>query len=154
MNQQRRKALKVGGGLGVFGLLVAAGLIRPGAAWADERGAFQAKTLQDALKALGAVRPEMSASIRIDVPDIAENGALVPVSVTSDIPKTERVSILVEKNPFPAATTFTFPEGTLPEVQTRLKMSETSDIYVVVEAEGKLYMNRKSVMVTLGGCAV
>lgn len=154
MDRQRRKALKAGAGLGLWSLLLTAGLVSPSAVWAQDRGMFRAKTLREALEALGEARPAMHEGVHIDAQEIAENGALVPIGVRSDIPGTERISVLVEHNPSPGATTFSFPEGTLPEVQTRLKLSETSDVYVVVEAEGKLYMNRKRVVVTLGGCAV
>ncbi|QDF96277.1 thiosulfate oxidation carrier protein SoxY [Azoarcus sp. DD4] len=153
MNHQRRDVLKAGGSLGLFGLLVAAGLIRPEvaeAAW--NKGAFDAKTLDEAFAALGAGKPADSADIQITAPDIAENGAVVPVGVVSNLPKTEQIAILVEKNPFMLAANFEIPAGTVADIQTRIKMGQTSDVYALVKADGKFVVARKEVKVTLGGC--
>lgn len=152
MNHQRRGALKTGGGLGIFGMLVAAGLIKPGSALARDPKVFEAKSMDDALAALGAGKPEVSDQVQIVAPDIAENGAVVPVGVNSALPGTESVSIMVEKNPNMVAANFAFPEGTMGEVQTRIKMGQTSDVYAVVKADGKYYMAKKEIKVTLGGC--
>lgn len=153
MNHQRRDVLKAGGSLGLFGLLVAAGLIRPEvaeAAW--NKGAFDAKTLDEAFAALGAGKPADSADIQITAPDIAENGAVVPVGVVSNLPRTEQIAILVEKNPFMLAANFEIPAGTVADIQTRIKMGQTSDVYALVKADGKFVVARKEVKVTLGGC--
>ncbi len=153
MDQQRRDTLKAGGGLSVFGLLVAAGMIRPAlaqAAWNKE--AFDAKSLDVAFGAIGAGKPAESAEIAITAPDIAENGAVVPVGVVSNLPGTEQIAIMIEKNPNMLAASFTIPAGTMAEVQTRVKMGQTSDVYAVVKADGKFYMAKKEVKVTLGGC--
>lgn len=152
MNHQRRDALKTGGGLGVFGMLMAAGLIKPGSALARDQKVFDAKTIDDALAALGASKPTASDAVSIVAPDIAENGAVVPVGVTSTLPKTESVTIMVEKNPNMVAANFTFPDGTMGDVQTRIKMGQTSDVYAIVKADGKYYMAKKEIKVTLGGC--
>ncbi|AWI77939.1 thiosulfate oxidation carrier protein SoxY [Parazoarcus communis] len=153
MNNQRRETLKAGGGLGMLGLLAAAGLIKPElaeAAW--NKGAFDAKTLDAAMSAMGAGKPVESADVQIAAPDIAENGAVVPVGVVSNLPKTEQISIMIEKNPNMLAASFDIPAGTLPDVQTRVKMGQTSDVYAVVKADGKFYMAKKEIKVTLGGC--
>jgi len=153
MNHQRRDTLKAGSGLGVFGLLVAAGMIKPElaqAAWNKE--AFDAKTLDAAFGVIGAGKPAESGDVVITAPDIAENGAVVPVGVVSNIPKTEYVAIMIEKNPSMMAASFTIREGTVADVQTRVKMGQTSDVYAVVKADGKFYMSKKEVKVTLGGC--
>ncbi|PLX71929.1 MAG: thiosulfate oxidation carrier protein SoxY [Azoarcus sp.] len=153
MNNQRRETLKAGGGLGVLGLLAAAGLIKPElaeAAW--NKSAFDAKTLDTAMSAMGAGKPAESADVQITAPDIAENGAVVPVGVVSNLPNTEQISIMIEKNPNMLAATFDIPAGTLPDVQTRVKMGQTSDVYAVVKADGKYYMAKKEIKVTLGGC--
>ena len=153
MNHQRRDTLKAGSGLGVFGLLVAAGMIKPElaqAAWNKE--AFEAKSLDAAFGVIGAGKPAESGDVVITAPDIAENGAVVPVGVVSNIPKTEYVAIMIEKNPNMLAASFTIPEGTVADVQTRVKMGQTSDVYAVVKADGKFYMSKKEVKVTLGGC--
>ena len=153
MNNQRRDTLKAGSGLGMLGLLAAAGFIKPElahAAW--NQAAFDAKNMDAAFGAFNAGKPAESADVVITAPDIAENGAVVPVGVVSNIPKTEYVAIMIEKNPNMLAASFTIPEGTVADVQTRVKMGQTSDVYAVVKADGKFYMSKKEVKVTLGGC--
>ncbi len=153
MNHQRRDTLKAGSGLGVFGLLVAAGMIKPElaqAAW--NKAAFEAKTLDAAFGVIGAGKPADSGDVVITAPDIAENGAVVQVGVVSNIPKTEYIAIMIEKNPNMMAASFTIPDGTLADVQTRVKMGQTSDVYAVVKADGKFYASKKEIKVTLGGC--
>lgn len=153
MNHQRRDALKTGGGLGVLGMLVAAGVIKPSVALARDQAVFDAATLDEAFNALGADgAPEVSDQIELVAPDIAENGAVVPVGVVSNIPNTEMISIMIEKNPNMVAANFNIPEGTMGDVQTRVKMGQTSDVFAVVKADGKYYMAKKEVKVTLGGC--
>jgi sulfur-oxidizing protein SoxY len=153
MNMQRREALKAGGGLGLFGLLAAAGLITPSQARAEwNKSAFDAKTIEETLKALGATGAQNSTDIQITAPDIAENGAVVPLVVTSTLPGTDLIAILVEKNPNTLAATFAIPAGTEPFVSTRVKMGETSAVYAAVRANGKWVMTSKEVKVTLGGC--
>jgi sulfur-oxidizing protein SoxY len=153
MNSQRREALKSGGALGLFGVLVAAGLITPEvaqAAW--DKAAFDAKTMDDALKALGAGKPADSKDVQINAPDIAENGAVVPVAVKSTLPGTEFIAILIEKNPSMLAASFTLPEGTAADISTRVKMGQTSNVFALVKAGGSFYMTTKEIKVTLGGC--
>ncbi|WP_068803482.1 thiosulfate oxidation carrier protein SoxY [Thauera phenolivorans] len=153
MNNQRRDTLKAGGSLGMLGLLAAVGLIKPEmaqAAW--NKDAFDAKDMDAALAAVGAGKPAESAEISITAPDIAENGAVVPVGVVSKLPKTEYIAIMIEKNPAMLAASFTLPEGTAADVQTRVKMGQTSNVFAVVKADGKFYMTKKEVKVTLGGC--
>lgn len=155
MNQQRRRALKAGSGVGVYALLMAAGLISPEqarAAWSTNQGAFTARKVSDALAALGADNPADSAELQITAPDIAENGALVPIGVASKIANTESIAILVDKNPAKLAAIFTIPAGTLADVHTRIKMGQTSDVYALVKAEGKFYLAKREVRVTIGGC--
>ena len=153
MNLQRREALKAGGGLGLFGILAAAGLITPGQARAEwNKSAFDAKTIEETLKALGAGTPANSADVQITAPDIAENGAVVPVGVVSALAGVEAIAILIEKNPNPLAASFVLPAGTEATVQTRVKMGQTSDVYALVRAGGKFFMAKKEIKVTLGGC--
>jgi sulfur-oxidizing protein SoxY len=153
MNVQRREALKAGGGLGLFGLLAAAGLITPEQARAEwNKSAFDAKTIEETLKGLGAGKPESSTEIQLTAPDIAENGAVVPVGVVSTLAGVEAIAILVEKNPNPLAASFTLPAGTEAYVQTRVKMGQTSDVYALVKVGGKFLMTKKEIKVTLGGC--
>lgn len=153
MNVQRRQALRAGGALGLWGMLVTAGVMSPGVAQARERAIFDTETPAEAYRALGLdSAPQMSEQIELVAPDIAENGAVVPIGVISEVPGTEKITLLVSNNPNMAAARFAIPAGTLPEVQTRLKMSETSNVIAVVEAEGRFYMTRKEVRVTIGGC--
>lgn len=154
MNPQRRDVLKAGSGLGLLGLLAAAGLILPGAARADgPRRAFDAGTLAEALEALGAVRAANSRDIRITGPEVAENGAAVPLGISASLPGAERLAILVEKNLNPLVASFILPEGTEAHVQTRVRMAQTSDVIALVKAEGGFYMAAREIRVTIGGCS-
>jgi sulfur-oxidizing protein SoxY len=151
----RRDVLKTGGGVTLLTLLAAAGWLAPGAARAQawNKAAFDAKTLADTTKALGAGTPAQSKDITfVSTPDIAENGAVVPIGIASAIPKTESIAILVEKNPSMLAASFDIPAGTDPAVSTRVKMAETSNVYALVKADGKYYVASKEIKVTLGGC--
>ena len=153
MNLQRREALKAGGGLGLLGLLAAAGLITPGQARAEwNKAAFDAKTVEETLKALGAGTPANSADVQLTAPDIAENGSVVPVGVVSTLAGVEAIAILIEKNPNPLAASFVLPAGTEATVQTRVKMGQTSDVYALVKVGGQFLMAKKEIKVTLGGC--
>lgn len=125
--------------------------LRALAEWTRPVQAFQAKTLQDALAALGGPA-QRSSDIAFNSPEIAENGAVVPVGIQSGIPGTEQIAILVEQNPSPLAAVFDIPEGTEPTVNTRVKVSKTSRLYVAVKAQGKLYLTSRETKVTLGGC--
>jgi len=152
MNHSRRKALKAGAGL--LALLAAAGVIRPGEVFAAEwnKAAFDMKTLAEALRALGAGSPAASEAILIRAPDIAENGAVVPIAVESRLPGTESITLLIEKNPQPLAASFGIPAGTEANVSTRVKMGQSSDVYALVQAGGKYFVAKKEIKITLGGC--
>lgn len=153
MNSGRRNVLKGTGGAAVLGLAMAAGLFKPGSAWADwNKAAFDTKSLNDAVKALGGATAVESKDITIASPDIAENGAVVPFTISSKLPKTETMAVLVEKNPNILAANFTIPDGTEPWVNTRVKMGQTSNVIALVKADGKYYYASKEVKVTLGGC--
>ena len=153
MNQNRRKFVKVSG---VLGLMAAAGLITMEEARAQQaawnKAAFEAKSVEDTVKAIGGSTPAQSADVAITAPDIAENGAVVPVAVASKLPNTQGIYILVEKNPNTLAAAFTIPAGTEPTVSTRIKMGQTSNVHAVVKADNKFYVASKEVKVTLGGC--
>jgi len=153
MNQQRRDVLRLGTALG---LAVAAGLLRPEQAWAAQeewnKEAFAGKSVDDVIKSFGGQGAADSDQVTLVAPDIAENGAVVPVGASSKLPKTEQISILIPKNPNALAASFNIPEGTEPEVSTRVKMGQTSDVYALVKADGKFYMTHKEIKVTLGGC--
>ena len=155
MDMHRREVLKTGGGVTLFTLLAAAGFLKPGDALAQawNKNAFEAKTLDEVMKALGGGAPAQSKDIAfVQTPDIAENGAVVPIGVSSSVPKTESIAILVEKNPSALAAVFDLPAGTEPTVSTRVKMGQSSNIHALVKADGKYYVATKEVKVTLGGC--
>lgn len=154
MDQTRRNVLRAGGGASLFALLAAAAMLQPGTALAADRNqkAFEAKNLKDALDALGAGSPINSNDIVMTAPEIAENGAVVPIGAVSKIPGTESIAILIAKNPTALAASFDIPAGTEPAVSTRVKMAETSEVHVLVKAQGKYYMTKKEIKVTIGGC--
>ena len=154
MNLTRRSVLKAGGGASLFAVLATAGMLRPDAALAADwnQKAFDAKNLKDAFEALGAGVRIDSADIVMTAPEIAENGAVVPIGVSSKLPGTESIAILIAKNPNPLAAGFDIPAGTEPGVMTRVKLAETSDVHVLVKAQGKYYVTKKEIKVTIGGC--
>ena len=157
MNSGRRTVLQGTGGMAVLALAGAAGLFKPGSAFAQGAGwnkaAFDTKSLNEAAKALGGGAPTESKDIAFEnTPDIAENGAVVPFTITSKIPKTESIALLVEKNPNILVANFSIPEGTQPWVNTRAKMGQTSNVIALVKADGKFFYTVKEVKVTLGGC--
>jgi sulfur-oxidizing protein SoxY len=151
MNQNRRDMLRI---TSVLGLAITAGLLKPADVFAAEwQGkVFEAKSLEDAIKALGGDKFAVSKDVTVNGPDIAENGAVVPVSVTSAAPNTEFIAILVEKNPTPLSASFNIPAGTEPSVSTRVKMGGTSNVHALVKADGKWLIASKEIKVTLGGC--
>jgi len=107
--------------------------------------------LDDVFKILSSGSPEKSAAVTLNAPDIAENGAVVPVGISTTL-KVEQMAILVEKNPSALAAQFFIPAGSDPFVTTRIKMGQTSNVYGLVKADGKWLMAVKEVKVTLGGC--
>jgi sulfur-oxidizing protein SoxY len=120
------------------------------AAWNEQ--AFGAKTAADALKNIGASAAAPSKDIMIEAPQIAENGAVVPIEISSNIPGTTSIAVVIEKNPFPLAGKFDFKEGALPFVKLNVKMGETSDVRVVAVAGGRQYVATREIKVTIGGC--
>ena len=150
MHHTRRSMMKAGGALGIAALFGAT-LLKPVHA-ARNDNAFQAKSTVDAMRSLGMGNAEETRDIVIRAPDIAENGAVVPIDVTSNIPGTTRIAVFIEKNPFPYTGSFDFLAGSVPFVHLRAKMGETSPVRVVVEANGKFYTAAKEVKVTIGGC--
>ena len=145
--------LKRRGLLHAAGALLLAGLLKPVAALAAwNKAAFSSKTSADALKSLGTPGAEASGAIVIEAPEIAENGAVVPIEVTSKIPGTTSIAVLVDKNPYPLVAKFEFSEAAAPFVKINAKMGETSDVRVVATAGGKHYQATKEIKVTIGGC--
>lgn len=114
--------------------------------------AFKAKNEADALKVLYGRSAEPSDKITLDAPEIAENGAVVPIAISSGLPKVTGIAVLVLENPNVLAAAYKIPDGTEPSVSNRLKMAKTSKVVAVVESNGKLYSASKDVKVTVGGC--
>ena len=129
------------------------GVLRPLAALAAwNKEAFGAKTPGDALKNLGIGAATPSDQVKIDAPQIAENGAVVPIEISSTVPGTSALIVMIEKNPFPLTARFDFKEGALPFVKLNVKMGETSNVRVLAEAGGKHYVATQEIKVTIGGC--
>jgi sulfur-oxidizing protein SoxY len=153
MNLQRRAALKHSAT--VAALLAGAGWLPAARAQggAFNRAAFDAKSLADAVKALGAAAPVESKDITLTAPDIAENGAVVPLGAATTIAGARRLLLLVEKNPNTLAAAFDVSDAVEPSFSTRVKMGQTSNVYAVaITADNKAFFAQKEVKVTLGGC--
>jgi sulfur-oxidizing protein SoxY len=148
MNANRRTALKTTGALAT---LVSLGIVTPAQAQSAGRAGFEAKNLADALKVVGGAAAAND-QVSIVSPDIAENGAVVPVGAVSKLPNTTEIHLLVEKNPTPLVASFMVPAGTTADIQTRVRMGQSTNVLAVVKADGKLYSATKETKVTLGGC--
>jgi len=120
------------------------------AAWNEP--AFAAKTAADALKGIGVSAASPSKDIVIDAPQIAENGAVVPIEISSNVPGTSAIAVVIEKNPFPLAGRFEFKEGAVPFVKLNVKMGESSDVRVIAFAGGRQFSATREIKVTIGGC--
>ncbi|MCB1752736.1 MAG: thiosulfate oxidation carrier protein SoxY [Gammaproteobacteria bacterium] len=151
---KRRILLKGSLSASALGVAVATGLLTPGrllAAWPDK--AFAAKALPDMLQALfGDGNTEEGGDINIKAPDIAENGAVVPVTISTGIAGAESISVIAINNPAPLVASYNLGDGTEGFVSTRIKMGKSGDVVAVVKAGGKLYSAKKEVKVTIGGC--
>jgi sulfur-oxidizing protein SoxY len=148
--QNRRETLKQS--LAVAGLLGATGLF-PGEAFAFNKTAFDARNVNDAVKAYCAGAPVESKDVSLTAPDIAENGAVVPMAVASTLPNLKHLLVLVEKNPSSLVAKFDVSDAVEPSFSTRSKMGQTSDVYAVaITKDNKAFFTKKEVKVTLGGC--
>jgi sulfur-oxidizing protein SoxY len=136
----------------VAGLLASTGLF-PQYAQAFDKVAFDAKTIAEAVKAMGGSAPVESKDVTITGPDIAENGAVVPLVVGTSLPQVKRILLLVEKNPAPLVAMFNVSPDIEATFSTRSKMGQSSDVYAVaITQDGKAFFAKKDVKVTLGGC--
>ncbi len=153
-SMKRRIFLKGSLATGAVGIAVSTGLLTPRvslAAWS--KAAFEAKDVNGAVSALFNTSDMASSDkISIKAPDIAENGAVVPVSVTTSIDGVSSISLLADKNATPLTAEFTLGPGTEGYVSTRIKMGKTANVIAVVKAGDKLYSAQKEVKVTIGGC--
>ena len=153
MSIQRRTILKGALASSAAGVAVSAGLLTPQrvlAAWPKD--AFEAKAVDDALKGLNLTAPTASPDITVKAPDIAENGAVVPVTVETTLKDVESITIIAEKNPVPLVASFQMSPATEGYISTRIKMGATQDVRAIVKAGGKVYEAKKEVKVTIGGC--
>jgi sulfur-oxidizing protein SoxY len=152
MNPTRRDMLSRTATL--MGLMATAGLLPQAAMAADwNKVAFDAKTLAEAVKAMGGGAPAESGDVTLTGPDIAENGAVVPVGAATSLSGVKRLAILVEKNPSALAAFFDITDAVEANVQTRVKMGQSSNVYAVaMMADGKVLYAVKEIKVTLGGC--
>ena len=151
----RRLILKGAGAVALIGLGNVPFGLAPAFAAANDKypeDAFKQKSDADAIKALYGKTAEPSDKVKMDAPEIAENGAVVPISVSTTLPDVTSISILVAENPNALAASYRIPAGTLPSVANRLKMAKTTNVIAIVEAGGKLYSTAKEVKVTVGGC--
>ena len=148
VNLKRRMLVQAGA---VVSLLAAVPRLLLVAAWPKD--AFGASDAQAALASLlGGQSPQPSDQITLEAPEIAENGAVVPISVSTTLGQVESISIVVEKNPRPLAASFEIPPGTLPDISARIKMGETSDVIAVVKTANGTFSTKRMVKVTIGGC--
>ena len=137
----------------VAALLAAAGVLPARAQSAWNKAAFDAKSVDDAARALGVSRPVESKEIMLTAPDIAENGAVVPVAASTALPGVKRIAFMVEKNPTLVAGVFELTDAVEASVATRIKMQQTSNVLAVAMlADGRVLFAQKEVKVTLGGC--
>ena len=137
----------------VAALLGAAGLLPVRAQAAFSKAAFEAKSVDEVLKALGIGKPVESKDIALTAPDIAENGAVVPIAASATLPGVKRLAFLVEKNPTTLAGVFEFTDAVETSVSTRIKMAQTSNVLAVaLLSDGRVLYAQKEVKVTLGGC--
>ena len=154
MNLLRRKFLQRASFVGAAVTLAGTTIVLPKRAVAAyARAAFEAQDVSGALtNSLGSDQHSQSDQIKLKAPDIAENGAVVPISVSSSLKNVDAISIVASTNPAPLTSTYTLSSACEPFVSTRIKMGKTSDVIAVVKANGKLYSATKEVKVTIGGC--
>lgn len=141
------QATAIASALGAAGLLPA----RAQSAW--NKAAFEARTLADVVKALGNARPAESRDVLLTAPDIADNGAEVPLVAACALPGVQRLAFVIDKNPNALAAVFTLSDAVEPRVEVRVKMAQSSDVFAVaLLADGRVLFARKDVKVTIGGC--
>ncbi len=155
MNHSRRVFLKGAASVGVISMAAGAGLLTPARVlanvWPTE--AFDSDTVDGAMNALyDTTEATPSEAIVIKAPDIAENGAVVPITIETDLANVESITIIAQNNPAPLSAKFDFAANAKPYVSTRIKMGETSNVMALVKADGKIYSASKEVKVTIGGC--
>jgi sulfur-oxidizing protein SoxY len=152
MKLHRRAVLK-GGAAATLAAMTGALRPRSAAAQGWNQAAFSGKTLGEIVKALGGSGYTLTKDVSWGAtPEIAENGAAVQVSITSAVPKTQAIAVVIEKNPGPLAAQFEVPAGTEAAIVTRFKMAQTSNVHAIVNADGKYFVSTREIRVTFGGC--
>ena len=149
---ERRHFLKDCAVIGASGVACSTGLLTPSIAIASETDPFQATSVAAALEALGIVDAKASDEIKITAPKIAEDGASVPVVITSLLKGTTEIITIVEKNPKPLAARNKFGKRAISSISSRIKMGQTTDLIAVAKADDKYFMAQTNVKVTVGGC--
>jgi sulfur-oxidizing protein SoxY len=151
----RRLVLRGAGSVALAGLGIVSFGVPTGLAAANDKypeEAFRQKDNKEAIKLLYGRPIEPSDKIKLDAPEIAENGAVVPISVSTSLANVTSIAFVVPENPNVLAAYYKIPQGTMPNVANRLKMAKTSNVIVIVESGGKLFSATKEVKVTVGGC--
>ncbi len=153
-DQQRRVVLKGAAAASLVGVAASWGFTSQAFAAARPQSAFDAEELDSALNALFGEENvvDASESIIIKAPEIAENGAVVPIKVTANIENVESIALLVPENPAPMVSSYDLQPGAIPEVSMRIKMGKTSDVIALVRANGQVLKGVREVKVTIGGC--
>ena len=137
----------------VAAALAAAAMLPAWAQAAWNKAAFEAKNVDDVLKALGVAKPVESKDVTLTAPDIAENGAVVPIAASTALPNVKQIVFMIEKNPTTLAGSFEFTDAVESSVATRVKMAQTSNVIAVAMlGDGRALFAKKEVKVTLGGC--
>lgn len=154
IDAKRRILLKGSLAAGSVGVAVGAGLLSPSLVLAEwNAAAFESKDVPSAVTALlGSDATETSDAIEIKAPDIAENGAVVPVTIETSLEGVKSIAVIASGNGTPLIASFNLGEGALPFVSTRIKMGKTGDVVAIVQTADKLLSNAKNVKVTIGGC--
>lgn len=149
MNQARRHILRGTLATATLSVAVAAGILRPGKAYAYYD---RDSSLMQALRALQASNPAATGAIRLKVPEIAENGASVFISFACDLPEVDTLAVFVDRNPQPLIAAFQIAPEVVPEMSMRIKVAQTANVWLVARSAGKFYKAAKRVTVTVGGC--
>jgi sulfur-oxidizing protein SoxY len=150
MSTKRRKILQAAAAVATAALGLR--ITQPAMAADWNKAAFGATSVADTLKSLGASGASPSKDISINAPDVAENGAAVPIEVMSRIPNTQSITLVADRNPFPLLASFDFAASAEPYVSTRVKLAGSSDVRVIVRADGRYYVAVREIKVTTGGC--
>lgn len=154
MKQERRGFLRAGTSSLVLVAATSMGWVKPRLAYAAawEKEAFENKDLDTVMSSLGSVSPITSNDITIRSPELAENGAVVPVEISSTIPNCGAIAIMIDQNPFPLAAKFEFHNGAMGYVATRLRLAKSTDIRAIIRSSGKVFSATKPIKVTISGC--